>query len=306
MRRPRLKPDDRPLFYHLYNRVAGEPAFLPFGPLEKGHFVRLLHRLDVFFTVKVVSYQVMSNHFHLVVHVPQEPPEPEEVCRRYKAYYRGRRTLDPASERCREMGRRMRDISWYMQTLQQQFTRWYNRTRRTRRRGGLWADRFKHTLLGDARAVWECLKYVEMNVVRAQMVRDPADYRYCSFGAWRGLGRHPFEAHVGEVLLPSLEELYPFQTLRQLQEALREAFAETQGEGVAAEPEGRVASFTVRLDRRVRYWVDGLVIGSQLFVQDIVLCSRGILRVRARGFTRARAPDATFIPLCCYKQLRAI
>jgi hypothetical protein len=32
MRRPRLKPPDIPIFYHLYNRVAGEPGFLPFGP----------------------------------------------------------------------------------------------------------------------------------------------------------------------------------------------------------------------------------------------------------------------------------
>ncbi|MBN1269418.1 MAG: hypothetical protein JXB04_07520 [Kiritimatiellae bacterium] len=306
MRRPRLKPDDQPLFYHLYNRVAGEPAFLPFDSREKEHFIRLLHRLNLFFSVKVVAYQVMSNHFHLLVHVPQEPPAPNETCRRYKAYYHGLRTLDPASPRCQEIARRMRDISWYMQTLQQQFTRWYNRTRPTRRRGGLWADRFKHTLLGNARAVWECWKYIEMNPVRAHMVAHPADYRFSSFGAWSGQGSHPFRDNLRQALLPCLADIYPFESEVQLYATLQDVFADIQG--VPTEPDGKVSRFTVHLDRRVRYWVDGLVIGSELFVQDMVLRSRGILRRRARGFTRARSPDADAhsLPLCCYKQLRAI
>jgi len=304
MRRPRLKPDDQPLFYHLYNRVAGEPDFLPFGPREKERFVRLLKKLNRFYTVQVVSYQVMSNHFHLVVHVPQDPPEPEEICRRYAAYYDGHRTLDPSSERCRLWGQRIRDISWYMQSLQQQFTRWYNRTRPTRRRGGLWADRFKHTLLGDARAVWECCKYVEMNSVRAGLASNPAEYRFSSYGVWDGTGRHPFEANVGEALLPFLEGQYFLQTPRQLMDALRDAFAGIEGE--AARPDGHLMYFTVYLNRRVRYWVDGLVIGSELFMQNIVARYKGALRKRQRGYARARAPDESEIPLYCYKQLRAI
>ena len=50
-------------------------------------------------------------------------------------------------------------------------------------RGILWADRFKHTLLGDSRAVWQCVKYIQMNPVRARIVSNPADYRFCSYGA---------------------------------------------------------------------------------------------------------------------------
>ena len=299
MRRPRFKPDDRPLFYHLYNRVAGEPEFLPFGPKEKERFVQLLHQLDLFFTVKVVAYQVMSNHFHLVVQAPKELPTPEEICRRYKAYYGGRRILTPSDPRCAKLGQRMRDISWYMQMLEQKFSRWYNRTRKTRRRGSLWAERFKHTLLGDAQAVWSCCKYVEMNSVRANRVLNPADYRFSSYGAWCGRGRHPFEAHVREILLPFLAGVYPVQTPAELREAFRIAFA-----GIVAQPanaDGQVAPFTADLDRKVRYWVDGLVIGSELFVQDMIIQSRGILRARTRGLSRTKAT-----PLCCYKQLRAI
>jgi hypothetical protein len=191
-----------------------------------------------------------------------------------------------------------------MHALQQPFSTWFNRTLPNRRRGHLWAERFKNTLLGDAQAVWECCKYIEMNPVRAKMVKNPADYRFCSFGAWSGKGRHPFARNVRECLLPWLEGQYAFRNTRQLRDALRDVFAEV--EAAHAEPDGKVSPFTVHLDRRVRYWVDGLVIGSELFVQDIVLRCDGILRTRRRGFPRARAPDLTAMALCSYKQLRAL
>jgi REP element-mobilizing transposase RayT len=305
MRRPRLKPLDMPIFYHLYNRVAGEPGFLPFGPAEKEKFIQLMHKIDKLYTVKVVCYQVMSNHFHLVVHAPDQPPTPEEVCRRYGAYYGGKRTLNVSDPFCAVLAGRMRDISWYMHDLQQQFSTWYNRTRPTRRRGYLWAQRFKHTLLGDARAVWACCNYVEMNAVRAALVSDPADYRFSSYGAWCGRGRHPFENHVEEVLLPWLEGFMGSVSAKQLQELMRQAFAGLRG--VSENPDGKVSAFSLKVDRRVRYWVDGLVIGSELFIQQMIGRHGGILRPRGlKGMGRAHAPDAALVPLCCYKQLRSL
>jgi REP element-mobilizing transposase RayT len=290
-----------PMFYHIYNRVAGEPGYFPFGPAEKEYFVRLLHKLNKLFTVRVVAYQVMSNHFHLVVHAPQQPPEPEEVCRRYAAYYGGKRQLDPSDPYCEVLAHRMRDISWYMHYLQQQFSTWFNRTRPSGRRGTLWADRFKHTLLGDSQAVWECIRYVEMNPVRAHMVSNPADYRFSSYGAWRATGHHPFEGNVQRVLLPRLAGRYPFASIQQLGESLRKTFAGVTG--VQDDPDGKVSQFVVQVDRRVRYWVDGLVIGSELFVRNIISHSAPDLRPRKKGLVRAHGPG---LALCCYKQLRAL
>ena len=45
-------------------------------------------------------------------------------------------------------------------------------------------------------AVWNCWKYVEMNPVRAGIVANPADYRFCSFGEWSATGKHPFAETV--------------------------------------------------------------------------------------------------------------
>ncbi len=298
MRRPRFKPDDRPMFYHVFNRVAGEPADFPFGYREKEFFIRLLHKLNAFYSVKVVAYQTMSNHFHMVIHAPAEPPTPKEVCARYNAYHKGRRTLTPDDSRCAKIGARMRDISHYMQTLEQEFARWYNRTRKTRRRGHVWAERFKHTLLGSAHAVLECCKYLEMNPVRAGIARNPADWRFSSYGAWCGTGHHPFEANIKAVLLPFLAVDYPFETPDDLRAALKESFSSAKAE----KSEARETEFTTAIHRRVRYWADGLVIGSELFLLEMVSRSQGILRARVRGFVKARAPDDS--PLYCYKQLR--
>ena len=292
MRRPRFKPADRPMFYHVFIRMAGEPVDFPFSYKEKEFFIKLLHKLNTFYSVKVVAYQAMSNHFHLVIHAPADPPTPEEVCARYNAYHKRRDPLTPEDSRCARIGARMRDISHYMQTLEQEFARWYNRTRKTRRRGHVWAERFKHTLLGSAQAVLECCKYVEMNPVRAGIARNPADWRFSSYGAWCGTGHHPFEANIKDVLLPFLAVDYPFETPDDFRAALKAAFSapDTDGE----------AEFTTA--RRVRYWVDGLMIGSELFLLEMV--SLGRLKARDRGFVKARAPDESL--LYCYKPLRAV
>ena len=305
MRRARLKPKDIPVFQHLYNRVAGEPGYFPFHDPEKEAFTRLLHDLDRYYTVKLVDHQVMSNHFHLVAYVPDKPPNAVEVCRRYNAYYKGKRPpLDPSDPQCREIGEQMRDISWYMRALQQQFTTWFNRTRPGGRRGTLWAGRFKNTVLGDARAVWECLKYIEMNPVRAGMVANPADYRFCGMGAWAGTGEHPFAQNVREVLLPWLASYNGIGSMQGLRKALEETFGEVTGS--LYEEQNDMTRFQVGLNRRVRYWVDGLVIGSELFIKEMTSRYQGILRTKPRGPTRARGPDDAPLPLYCYKRLRTV
>ncbi len=289
MRRARIKVVGEPMMYHLYNQVAGIPSDRPFGKVEKEKFVQLLHKLDGFFLVKVLSYTVMSNHFHLVAYAPGTLPSTEEVCRRYEEYYPGRK-LSLKDPKVAVYARRMVDISWFMHDLQQQFTCWFNRTRPIRRRGSLWADRFKHTLLGDGKAAWTCVKYIEMNPVRAGMVKHPSDYRYGSFGVWAATGVHPFAPHVVDHLLPALQGMYPFSSIAQLFASLSNAYDEL-----------RPGTHTRKswLERRARYWVDGLVIGSELFVLDTAARFRPYLRKKKHGAARiiGHGPDELF----CYK-----
>jgi hypothetical protein len=63
--------------------------------------------------------------------------------------------------------------------LQSAFATWYNET--YKRHGTFWADRFKSVLLGDAQAVLDCMLYVELNPVRANLCNTPEEYKASSF-----------------------------------------------------------------------------------------------------------------------------
>ncbi len=213
----------------------------------------------------MVSFQALSNHFHILAHAPAGEPVAEEMCRRYKAFHNCKRTLEPDSPACRAWQARSRDISWFMRHLQQLFTVWYNRTNPVRRRGSLWADRFKHTVLENGPAVWGCWTYIENDAVRAHIVEQACDYRFCSHGAWRQSGRHPFAANVKTLALPMLRDLFGFNSLPQIRKAMEKALA-----GKAWFEEMPNTGVATSVQRRVRYWTQGLVIGSNLFIADVM------------------------------------
>ena len=91
MRLPRLKsrPGPGTAYYHCVSRVVNRAFVL--GDEEKGHFVRLMRRWESFCGVQVVTYCIMSNHFHVLVGVPARPSQllsPEELFRKLEAPFR--------------------------------------------------------------------------------------------------------------------------------------------------------------------------------------------------------------------------
>ncbi|MBP7828869.1 MAG: hypothetical protein KA248_03010 [Kiritimatiellae bacterium] len=268
MRKTRIRRDSSDTWHHCFNRVAGSSLDRPLGDAEKEMFVRILIRVSKLYTVRVAAYQIMSNHFHLLLYAPTEEPGPEETCQRYGAFHDGTRTIEPHGSACRQWQARCRDISWFMRHLQHLFTAWYNRTRAPRRRGSLWADRFKNTILESGLAVWSCWTYIENNPVRAGIVETVADYRFCSHGIWHQTGCHPFEENVLTVMVPMLSRLFGLERLAEIRDHLDRALAEK------ADREHEKRSFSLTIWRRVRHWTSGLVIGSELFVREVMRCAR--------------------------------
>ena len=82
MRLRRLKaPANHPVaYYHCLSRVVNRDFV--FGPTEKEQFILLMREYEVFCGVRVLTYCILSNHFHILVEVPQRPsplPEPHEI-----------------------------------------------------------------------------------------------------------------------------------------------------------------------------------------------------------------------------------
>ena len=310
----RIKPADTGTYYHLTNRVAGMPGDYPFGDVEKAEMVELIKKLSGFFTVEILAYQIMSDHFHIVCYAPAERLSATEAAARYNRFYAGAKpALKPDDPYCETVADQMRDIGRFMSKLQQQFTAYFNRTRpgKERRLGTLWAQRFRSVILERGAALWNCVCYIEMNAVRAGLVEDPADYRFGSWGEWCATGRHPFEealcrhlpAYEGsDAQAHSAEEIARCFRVEFARRLAVESEAPAEEEEQAVDGGESATSFTMRSDRRVRYWTDGLVIGSKSFVRETAERLFDEKKVRRHRLQPAKGPGAD--GLYAYRCLR--
>ena len=81
-----------------------------------------------------------------------------------------------------------------MQCLGRRYVRYIND--RYFRTGTLWEGRYKACLVGDDDYLLTCMRYIELNPVRAGMVADPADYPWSSHHATaHGRDAHLLQPH---------------------------------------------------------------------------------------------------------------
>ncbi len=186
----------KPAIYHCVSRVVNRDRVL--GREEKENFVRLMRMYERFCRVRVLAFVVMSNHFHLLLEVPARPAEEvsdEQLLRHLSCLYTRAQVkqirwelehyrelgAEEAAEELREKYlSRMYDLSAYMKIVKQRFTQWFNK--KHGRKGTLWEERFKSTLVEDGHAARVVAAYIDLNPVRAGLVRDPKEYRWCSYG----------------------------------------------------------------------------------------------------------------------------
>ena len=69
MRKARLIAEGRSI-YHCMSRIVDRRFVL--GEEERRHFVKLMRKMEAFSGVRVLTYCVMSNHFHILVEVPDK------------------------------------------------------------------------------------------------------------------------------------------------------------------------------------------------------------------------------------------
>lgn len=68
-----------------------------------------------------------------------------------------------------------------MQDMGRRYVQYVNRS--YRRSGGLWQGRYKASYVQSERYLLACMRYVELNPVRANMVKAPGEYRWSSYRA---------------------------------------------------------------------------------------------------------------------------
>lgn len=86
------------------------------------------------------------------------------------------------------------DISLLFQGIGRHFVPYINKT--YQRRGSLWEGRHKGHILESENYFLICMRYIEMNPVRAGMVEHPAQYRWSSYAAnARGIDNAIIQPH---------------------------------------------------------------------------------------------------------------
>jgi REP element-mobilizing transposase RayT len=327
---PWADSETKPAIYHCLARVVDKR--FAFEPDDKEQFRIYLRMMENFSGCRVLAYCVMCNHFHILLEVPPRPKTPltdEQLLKRLGALYSKAFVATVAKElaEARKMvseGRardgeayvqriherftyRMHDLSEFMKTLLQRFTRWHNT--RTRRRGNLWEETFKSVVVEDGLASKTMAAYIDLNPVRAGMVVDPAEYRWSSYGEAMGAtGRNGAKAKAGLVRAVMADKgweadarhwagrvsrEYRMLLMEEGEEKTREVVNE-DGERVTevvrkgmpggGKKEGTGCSFDgleqvvpatghvglrQMLRWKVRYFSDGAVIGSRAFVDGL-------------------------------------
>jgi hypothetical protein len=193
----------------------------------------------------------------------------------------------------------MHDLSEFMKTVLQRFTRWFNRTHN--RTGTLWEERYKSVIVESGIAARTMAAYIDLNPVRAGMVSDPAEYRWSSYGEAVGGGPkgNGKKAREGLVRACMSHQGAGFEADRwkEISRIYRRAMGLALGrksgnasvekgivrpqmntaEALEAKENGTVLpdlGMAEMLRCRVRYFTDGAVIGSKAFVNEVFADAR--------------------------------
>lgn len=73
----------------------------------------------------------------------------------------------------------LNSIAKVMQSVGRRYVRYVNDV--YRRSGTLWEGRYRASLVDDENYLLTCCRYIELNPVRASIVRDPGEYRWSSY-----------------------------------------------------------------------------------------------------------------------------
>ena len=148
---------------------------------------RILNLSQVF-AIEVCAYAVMSNHYHVVVHIHQKKAESFsdlEVVVRWHQLFKGteltRRfakgeALSPAEhdtvlEKVALWRTQLMDLGWFIRCINEPIARQANLEDQCT--GRFWEGRYKSQALLDEQALAACMAYVDLNPIRADMADMP-------------------------------------------------------------------------------------------------------------------------------------
>ncbi|MDM8515547.1 transposase [Desulfobacterales bacterium HSG16] len=259
--------------YHVISRTALDGY--PFGDIEKEELVKIIKKFSMIYLVDIFGFCIMGNHFHLLIKMyPGHDFTDEAIKKRYTLFYGDEKNF--AENKIESYREKWSNLSELIKDIKQSFSRYYNKLHN--RNGTLWGERFKSVIVEEGQTLINCLAYIDLNPVRAGIVKRPEDYR------WSSLGYH-IQSKNKDNFLSTDFGLVEFNVLDENERLIRyrryvyEAgalkrpdndFAKTIDKDILEKE--REAEFNIgriqRFTYRTRYFTDSGIIGSKAFVME--------------------------------------
>ncbi|NDC39641.1 MAG: hypothetical protein EBZ48_16640, partial [Proteobacteria bacterium] len=190
-------------FFHCYTRCVRRAYLCGFDSLtgksfdHRRHWIRSrLAELVEIFAIECLSYAVMDNHLHSLLHnLPRMSMSwsDDEVARRWRLLFPRRRKLDGTPEEPnrkeieaitsdpKEVAKyrhRLSNISWFNRCLNEHIARRANAEDECT--GRFWEGRFKCQRLDMEGGVISCSVYIDLNRIRAGDAKTPETSEFTS------------------------------------------------------------------------------------------------------------------------------
>ena len=197
--------------WHITHRCHKKEFLLKFAK-DRQRWLYWLFQAKRRYGLSVLNYVVTSNHIHLLVKDTDESVIPESL-----------------------------------QLIAGRTGQEYNN--RKGRKGAYWEDRYHATAIAADSHLFQCLTYIDLNMVRAGVVRHPEHWVH---GGYREIQSPPLRYRI--IDLPTLVALCGAPSLSDLQRHLRE-WVEQGLQGMPS--------------RKEKKWSTSIAIGSDRFIEGV-------------------------------------
>jgi len=131
--------------YHIVSRGNNRRRIFR-APKDYKRFLRILEQVKKELPFYLYSYNLLPNHYHLEIETENIP------------------------------------ISKIMHRINFLYVNYFHQRYKTS--GHLFQDRFYSSIINKERYFWECSRYIDLNAVRAGLVKKPEDYPWSSYLAY--------------------------------------------------------------------------------------------------------------------------
>ena len=291
-----FKPITEGVYIHAYNRtVTLGHLDAPFSADEK-HMLRFIaEKFLVKYNLELICLVVMDNHFHMLLYCPPNKMTKEEAWKAYNSLHEKKfaKPIPEDDQRVKAVEENSNNISEFLREVQGEFSKWFNISRHYKRTGSLWGGRFKSQLIESDVYLWGCMKYIEMNPVRAGITKTPEEYPFSSYGRWTKEGEHPYENHFFQHISKlanskvSVEDLRELMALEMKQMRVADTIAKLEDENKVKEAFELRDTIQAELTKKsYQFKAEIIVFSKEDFLTGHIIGSKKFIKEKYRRWAR--------------------